>query len=989
MEQLIERLNRALAGRYTIYRLLGQGGMAEVFLAQDERLQRAVAIKVLRPEVAAMLGAERFEREIRIAAALNHPNILPVFDSGAADGLLYYVMPHVAGNSLAARIAREKQLPVATAIDIARQVAQALHHAHENGVIHRDIKPENILLDDGRPLVADFGIARALDSAGEEALTRTGIVVGTPAYMSPEQAAGDDHIDGRADVYSLGCVLYEMLAGQEPFTGPSTQAVLARHAMDDVPSLRTVRRTVSQRVEQVILTAMAKVPADRPTSAAALARLLEESAQGERRSGDHRRPREHRLNRVLAAVGAVALIAAGIVAVMKLATPGAGSLALDRNMIAVLPFRTVGAGSQQLEDLADGLVELMYYRLPGSPGPTVVDPRIIGTALNGRRGNLTEADAIEVARDLGAGSVLLGQMLEIGTDRIRLTASLRTVPGGRVVARAEDIEGPTDSLVALVDRLTATLLVREAGEDGQRFNALLGTDLPALREYLAGRTAYAGGRYREAVDRFDRALRIDSTFALAAMGLALAGDFLTGGDDDRGVALAWGSRNRLDHRDSLLLVALAGPRYPAHYTGAEQLRGWEDAVAALPGRRATWQGLGEVLFHVAPAMDVPRAHERSAAAFTRALAIDSLFAPALGHLLELKAAEGDTAAVRRLGNRYLAIDSAGSLADFYRWRVARALDDEPALQAFRDQVDRVDPATLWRIIGMGQLDGTGMADVVWAADNLLARSGRNRDLHISFNALRAVALNRGRPAEAARIATEAGGSAQPGPYLTLGLVVEALYSGGDTALAARALDHNLALADEPPGSNPTNPAFFTVCARGLWNAARGNWSSIPTDLARLRSVPAAADRYNTGYITVCAAILQARWAAALDRAEAGDRLATLDSLVQKRPPANSWIMAAANLTVSRLREQAGDLPGALAAVRRFPYEYDLVPVALATFLREEGRLARATGDRAGAVRAYTHYLALRDDPEPAVRAEVQRVREDLARLVGEDGAAGK
>src|SRR6267142_446127 len=252
MEILLNSLRSALADRYQIDRELGHGGMAVVFLAHDLKHHRQVAIKVLRPELAQALGADRFLREIEIAARLNHPHILPLHDSGEADGLLYYVMPYVEGESLRDRLDREKQLPIADAVAITCAVANALSYAHSHDVVHRDVKPENILLSNGEAVVADFGIAGAIDAAGGGKLTRTGIVLGTPAYMSPEQGAGDRALDGRSDVYSLGCVLYEMLAGEPPFTGPTSQAIIAKRFTDPVPSARRLRETVPPPMDQAI-----------------------------------------------------------------------------------------------------------------------------------------------------------------------------------------------------------------------------------------------------------------------------------------------------------------------------------------------------------------------------------------------------------------------------------------------------------------------------------------------------------------------------------------------------------------------------------------------------------------------------------------------------------------------------------------------------------------------------------------------------------------
>jgi Protein kinase domain len=269
------RVRAELPDRYRIERELGRGGMAVVFLATDVRHDRSVAIKVFRPDLAASIGPERFLREIKLAARLNHPHILALHDSGAtgpagdAPGLFYYVMPYVDGESLRARLQRERQLPLDEAIDLTRQVAAGLDYAHQQGVIHRDVKPENILLARGHALIADFGIAKAISREGATHLTSAGTSLGTPLYMSPEQAVADPAMDGRTDVYSLGCVLYEMLAGEPPFTGTTAHAILAKHAVDPRPSVRTLRDTVPDAVDAALHRAMAKVPADRFGTAAA------------------------------------------------------------------------------------------------------------------------------------------------------------------------------------------------------------------------------------------------------------------------------------------------------------------------------------------------------------------------------------------------------------------------------------------------------------------------------------------------------------------------------------------------------------------------------------------------------------------------------------------------------------------------------------------------------------------------------------------------
>ena len=274
----LDHLRSALADRYTVERELGQGGMATVYLASDRKHDRPVAIKVLRPELGSALGAERFLREIRTTAALRHPNILPLFDSGATDagpdGLLFYVMPLVEGESLRARLDRERQLPVDDALRITGEVAAALSYAHARGIIHRDIKPENILLENGRAIVADFGIARAVTTDSGTALTQTGLVLGTPVYMSPEQGMGESGLDGRSDQYALGCVLYEMLGGEPPYTGPTAMAIAAKRLLEPVPKIRTLRETVPEHVAAALNRALAKTPADRFADVGSFAQAL-------------------------------------------------------------------------------------------------------------------------------------------------------------------------------------------------------------------------------------------------------------------------------------------------------------------------------------------------------------------------------------------------------------------------------------------------------------------------------------------------------------------------------------------------------------------------------------------------------------------------------------------------------------------------------------------------------------------------------------------
>src|SRR5438874_10374052 len=360
----LARVQAALAGRYTIERELGRGGMATVYLAQDRKHHRQVAIKVLKPELAAALGPERFLREIDTAARLNHPHILPLHDSGEAEGFLFYVMPYVDGESLRDRLSREKQLPLGDALQIAREVADALSYAHSHDVVHRDIKPENILFEAGHAVVTDFGIARAITAAGGEKLTGTGIAVGTPAYMSPEQAAASARVDERSDIYSLGCVLYEMLAGEPPFTGPSAESIVRQHLAAAPPQVSAMRAAVPPAIDEAIVRALAKTPADRFATAAEFVVALAAPAPRVRATG-------RRTSRL--AAGAAATLLAAAAGLFVLSRPhGTPALAgRTGQSIAVLPFVNV-SGAPQEEYLSDGISEELINALSKLPQLQVV-----------------------------------------------------------------------------------------------------------------------------------------------------------------------------------------------------------------------------------------------------------------------------------------------------------------------------------------------------------------------------------------------------------------------------------------------------------------------------------------------------------------------------------------------------------------------------------------------------------------------------------------
>ena len=377
-------LATALRDRYTLQRELGRGGMAVVYLAHDVRHDRPVALKILHPELAAELGPERFLREIRLTARLQHPHILPIHDSGEAAGRLWYTMPFFEGESLRARLDREKQLPLEDALRIARNVLAALAHAHAHGIIHRDIKPENILLQGGEAVLADFGIARAISAAGGESLTQTGTAIGTPIYMSPEQSLGTRELDARSDVYAMGCVVYEMLGGHPPFMGTTAQEILRRHVTDPVPSLGSARSGVPVSVERAILKALAKEPVDRWAGAQEFADAL--GARTDAVTSPRRRLGRVGLG-VALAVAALALVAG--LALRRSRAPAATTT----TRLAVLPFENLGDSADAY--FADGVSDAVRGKLTTLPGLEVI-ARASSMAYR-QSGKSPE----EVARELG------------------------------------------------------------------------------------------------------------------------------------------------------------------------------------------------------------------------------------------------------------------------------------------------------------------------------------------------------------------------------------------------------------------------------------------------------------------------------------------------------------------------------------------------------------------------------------------------------------
>ena len=584
MSDLRALLEPGFAGAYTIERELGRGGMATVFLARDLKHHRPVALKALYPHLSYVLGPERFRREIELLAALTHPHIVPLHDSGGTAGLLWYTMPYVDGESLRDRLRRDGRLPLEDVVRITTEVADALYYAHGRGIIHRDLKPENILLSAGHAFVADFGIARALTQAGDDRLTGTGLALGTPAYMSPEQAAGEQAVDARSDIFSLGCVVYEMLAGEPPFTGPSPQAVLAQRLTGPAPPLRSRRADVPQPVEAAVARALAPDPLARyPTAAAFASGLAAPASQP---------------------------------ATTASATLPAVTGASAARSIGVLPFSDMSAERDQ-EYLADGIAEEIINALTRA-GTLRVAARTSSFAFKGR-----QEDVGQIGHKLKVTTILEGSVRKAG-NRLRVTAQLVNVADGyqlwseRYDRELADVFAVEDEIAgSVVSALSAVM--GEAGGRGRALERPRTENVQAYEYYLRGRQLFHQFRKKQiqqARRMFERAIELDPRFALAYAGAADCSSILymyfeateanlKQADATSRRALELGPDMAESHAARGLALTLRGSFETAQ-------REFESAIALDPRLYETWYFYARVCFQKGQLAEAARMFEQAA-----------------------------------------------------------------------------------------------------------------------------------------------------------------------------------------------------------------------------------------------------------------------------------------------------------------------------------------------------------------------------------------
>jgi tetratricopeptide (TPR) repeat protein len=652
------------------------------------------------------------------------------------------------------------------------------------------------------------------------------------------------------------------------------------------------------------------------------------------------------------------------------------SARLDPGLMAVFPFRLTGTDTSY-NALREGMVDFLEVKFSGAGGARVVPARTALAAWHrtvGPRGeDLTEEEARAVARRLGAGGVVLGTIVTTSGHLI-LNGSLLDAEAGRVRAEAK-VEGTPDSLPSLNARVAAQLAALSAGERADRLASLTSTSLPALYAYLAGKAAHRAGQYDTAVRHFGQALELDSTFALAALGYlgSVGWTENTGGGDTRALRLAWTHRDRLGPREQVLLKAMAGPRYPDPPHSDERVRAMENAVRQVPDDPDLWINLGDAYFHDGALVGVEEPLQRAAEALNRALALDpTLNVEPMIHLLQIVEIDRDTATVRRLINR---MPEDAPLSALRRLQAGAVLGDSALLIAARQEFDSTGDG-IDQLLGDAELFGIAIQEAERSAAVFLKRSTSGPNRFWGIFSIFGFYQQLGRPAAAAAALAHLGPLEAGPPWPLLRIIMTSHYGYVDSTDAAEAVAR---LAPSADGPVPQDPAarieqYWTICNVQWWRIAHRDTRTARPAIARL-----AADTRlvaDMGGGSGCDVMLEALLAAAERRPDAGAAFARLDTFLLTGAGPAGW-----NMEVARWRETQGDIRGALRAIRRRAGYQEYWNMSYV--LREEGRLAALVGDRAGAIEAYSHYLALRYNPEPTVKPEVERVRAELAQLVGE------
>ncbi|HXM37490.1 MAG TPA: serine/threonine-protein kinase [Gemmatimonadales bacterium] len=971
MAELSDRLQAVLGTAYQIEKELGGGGMSRVFVAVDTRLARRVVVKVLPPELAAEISVDRFNREIQLSASLQHPHIVPLLTAGGSADVLYYTMPFVEGEALRTRLAREGELPVRDAVRILKDVADALAYAHARGIVHRDIKPDNVLLTGHHAVVADFGVAKAVSQAkGQSGLTSVGVALGTPAYMAPEQAAGDPDIDYRADIYALGAMAYEMLTGRTPFTSLSPHQMLAAHITEPVEPITDHRPTVPPALADLVMACLAKNPADRPQSAAEIHQTLEAlatpsgslAATSPGATVRHvlRRPRNRRV--------ALGLLLGVVLAGGWLALRPRVGVALDANRIAIAPFDVLGGGAE-LALWREGLVDVLSRSLDGAGPLRTVSPTLI---VRRWRGRADAASARALGRVTSAGTVVFGGLVRAGADSVRLTATVLSVPDDAPLGEIE-LREASDRMDRLTDSLTVSVL-RVLGRT-RAIGVVRGTplgskSLGALKAFLQGEQFLRRSEWDSALAYHENAIALDSGFTLAwsHAGMAAGWQHSPATDPKSRIyhLMAGGLNHGLPPRESLLVqseslaaVVYAGPQQIGGrwWTYGRRLNATlEEAVRRYPNDPEIWYLLGDARFHAgALAGLLPRA---ALDAFDHAIALDSSFTPSYVHAVPLSLELDGTAAGRRYAEAFLAAGGMGRYAQSTEL-VLRLLDSATRDAAVTYLADSAD-APLFQTVWLALNRWTDSAETVIA----LARARQAREqaagktTHFSVFSLPIALAGRGHVREAASHTTFP-------PIL------------GQLALVgAVSADSSLRLARSWAG----RPSEGALVAAPLLAAQRDTASLAGAvralDAAAGRPLPPSAPpfaREVLGYV-----VAATRAYIALARGDSAEALRLFEALPDSACYGACGIddLVHVQLLVSR-----GRFAEAAARIERpaVGFAAGVFPVEVLRAL-ERGRVNERLGNRERAIAGYTFVIQAWRNPDPELKPYVDEARAGLARL---------
>jgi tetratricopeptide (TPR) repeat protein len=762
-----------------------------------------------------------------------------------------------------------------------------------------------------------------------------------------------------------------------------------------VPQIEIVRATVSPALSRVIERALAKVPADRQAS---VQQFIDELKASETGTAGRTVPlpsvrTPHLRWKVLASLAAVVVLGVGGVAVARrLDRPP-----IDPARVAVLPFRV--SGDSGLAYLQEGMVDLLTTQLGSVNGVRPVDTRTVLAAWHREvRADAQPpsiSDAISIAAKLGSGQLVDGSLVGSGrAGEITISARLVDVEGADRMPEPVSVTGSRDSLFALVDQLTSKLIAEWVQEPARRLEDLTSASLPAVRAYLDGRAAYRLGEFDRAQASFTRALELDTTFALAALGMASTGAWSQQAGQSaalrRGLLTGYALRSRLSRRDQLLFEAYVLPDGGAVHTARDQLVAWQRASEAAPESPEAQYAFGDRLYHSGIQLGIVEAEAQAESAFVRALALDSTFVPPLAHLVEVAARLNDRTRTQRLARLYASEAAKGDNGDYVRWRVAHAVGDRRALDSLHARRGRINQSALNRMIGFGLTDAMPMDHVDAAANELKRRVDAGTFVPENVfpgQTLLAWALNRGRRADAERAYAmlraadkrPAGSSivffsSEQAPLLA------ALFWDGDSAAAGAAATRiESRWTGEAPRDRGARARYYTdLCVLALWRQATGG--TVEPWRLRLRTGAATADStiVDGADPVVCLTMIDLREAISAGRTESEAHVARLDSILTSGPYVfgSDW----GNIVLSRAYVARGDLPSALRVIRRRPYDWDTGPLYLSTYLREEAQLAAASGDAAGARRAYTRFLALRAGADDPYRAQVDSATRAIGRL---------